>query len=229
MVTTDSDVTLTPPLDPRLDRLPEFDEASRRFGVRELLPQAPPRSYTWACKTWLDQGQEGACTGFSWGHLAAARPRPRAMDNAGAEAIYHRARQLDQYPGEDYEGSSVLGAAKACVDFGYITSYHWAFSVDELAHAVGYVGPAVLGINWYAGMAQTNDAGFVEATGALLGGHAILCNGVDVKRRSFRLHNSWGPQWGVAGECLVSYADIDRLLHEQGEAAIGVVKKKAAR
>lgn len=227
MATTDSDLTRTPPLDPRLGRLPEFDDASRRFGVCEVLPMAPPRSFSWTCKTWLDQGQEGACTGFSWGHLVAARPKPRAMDNAGAETIYHRARELDQYPGEDYEGSSVLGAAKACVDFGYISSYHWAFGLAELAHAVGYLGPAVLGINWYAGMAQTTSTGLVAATGDLLGGHAILCRGVDVKRRRFRLRNSWGPQWGVAGECLVSYDDMDRLLSEQGEAAIGVVKKAA--
>jgi hypothetical protein len=63
--------------DPRLDRLPQFDERSRGYPIRALVTeQAPLRSRGWACPTWLDQGQEGACVGFSWSHELCAYPVP---------------------------------------------------------------------------------------------------------------------------------------------------------
>ena len=51
--------------DRRLDRIPFHDERSRNFPLRAMLTtaqQKAPRSYTWACAYFLDQGQEGACT-----------------------------------------------------------------------------------------------------------------------------------------------------------------------
>lgn len=207
--------------DPRLDRIVQFDERSRQYGITAVVdPALPLRSYTWACSVWLDQGSEGACTGFACGHHRAARPRPGVISNDGARAIYHRARQLDDLPGEDYEGTSVLAAIKASTEFGYIRTYRWAFSLEDLARAVGYAGPAILGINWLAGMAQTGAGGYVHATGDVIGGHAILCRGVNVNSRYFRLRNSWSTGWGVSGDCLISFDDMEKLLHDDGEAAI---------
>jgi hypothetical protein len=160
--------------------------------------------------------------GFAWAHDVAARPRARPIDEAGARSIYHRARQLDSWAGEDYEGSSVLAGAKAAVEFGYIKSYRWAFGLADLELAVGYVGPAVLGVDWMAGMSNVDEAGEIHATGDVMGGHAILCTGVSVKRRLFRVHNSWGVRWGVSGDALISYEDLDLLLSRRGEACVPV-------
>lgn len=212
--------------DPRLDRRARFDEQSRQYRAADRLPrratQRGPRSFTWSCPVWLDQGQEGACTGFGTGQALAARPRSRAdIDNAYAQVIYRRARQLDEWPGEDYDGSSVLGAMLAAREFGDITGFDWVFGgAEELALIIGWSAPAVLGIDWLAGMAQTDERGYITATGGLLGGHAILCNGVNVKARTFRLHNSWGPDWGVSGDAFISWSDMDLLLSRQGEAAV---------
>lgn len=205
-----------------LTRRVRFDERSRAHGVRELVAGKQPRSYTWSCSTWLDQGQEGACTGFATAHDIAARPINRSvgMNYTQATRIYHRARQLDEWPGEDYEGSSVLGAVQAAKEFGYFGSYKWAFGVDDLVMAIGYVGPAILGINWYDGMSEPDDKGVIRVSGALSGGHAILCNGYSTKTRMFRLHNSWGPDWGSHGDCFISFDDMVRLLKEQGEACV---------
>lgn len=64
--------------DPRLDRLVQFDERSRGYGIVPLLEaqdKTQPRSYTWGCDIrTLDQGREGACVGFAWAGEAAARP-----------------------------------------------------------------------------------------------------------------------------------------------------------
>lgn len=212
--------------DPRLDRRVRFDERSRQYRAVDRLPrraaQRGPRSYTWSCPVWLDQGQEGACTGFSTAQAVAARPRPKpGVTNADGELYYRRARQLDDWPGEDYDGSSVLGAMLAAKEFGDVESFDWVFGgAEELAAVVGWICPAVLGIDWLAGMAQTDERGLISATGGVLGGHAILCNGVNVKARTFRLHNSWGADWGVSGDAFISWSDMDLLLARQGEAAV---------
>jgi len=209
----------SPIRDPRLDRYARFDEHSRRFPITAVVPDTRPlRSYTWTCDTWLDQGQEGACTGFSRAHVTAARPAPKPMTNEDAKRCYYRARQLDEWAGEDYDGSSVLGAVKAAKEFGWVKTYRWAFSVDDLARGIGYVGPAAIGIDWMGGMSQTDRRGFIHATGGVQGGHAIMVNGVDVKNRTFRLFNSWGPDWGISGQALLSWSDMDLLLNRRGEA-----------
>jgi hypothetical protein len=216
--------------DPRLDRCVHFDERSRNFPIRALIPAvAKPRGYTWSVGVQLDQGHEGACTGFAVAHEAAARPVvvPN-IDNALARKIYYRARQLDEWEGEDYEGSSVLAAVKAGQEAGLYGEYRWAFGLDDLILAVGYKGPAILGIPWYTGMMRPDSEGFLRVSGIVEGGHAILTNRVSVRRsvrarqRFFELYNSWGGE--ANGK--VTDADMDRLLHERGEACIPVKRTK---
>lgn len=216
--------------DPRLDRRIQFDERSRSFPVRATLTAEQirkPRSYTWSCGIQLDQGTEGACVGFSIAHEIAARPVVvKSADDALARQIYYRARQIDEWPGENYEGTSILAGVKAAQEAGYFGEYRWCFSLSDLALAVGYKGPALLGLNWYAGQLNTDANGFIHPTGYLLGGHAILCRAVSVKGKFFTLRNSWGNSWGVNGDCRITFDELDRLLHEQGEACVPVKRMK---
>ncbi len=210
------------------DRIIHFDERSRNFPVRSLVLKKKRKTMMWPCNLWLDQGQEGACTGFSVSHEAAAEPvAVPNITNETAREIYKRAKQLDDFPGEDYEGSTVLGAMKAATEKGWYEEYRWAFGEDDLAYAVGYFGPAVLGIPWYEGMCTPDKDGLIKVSGNLAGGHAILCNGYDATKKLYRLHNSWGREWGVDGECFISEKDMKRLLREQGEACIPVRRKGA--
>jgi hypothetical protein len=207
-------------------RLVSFDEKSRNFPIRALIADKAERiSRLWPCDIVLDQGSEGACTGFSVSHEAAAEPVvvPNITDEIALE-IYRRARQLDEWPGEDYDGSSVLGAMKAAKERGWYDEYRWAFGEEDLALALGYKGPAVLGINWYEGMSDPDRDGLITATGSVQGGHAILCNGYDAEKKLYRLHNSWGKGFGVKGECFVCVEDMVKLLKEDGEACIPVVR-----
>lgn len=214
---------------PKLDRLVQFDERSRNFPVRTLVAEKPPRSYTWACTQYLDQGREGACVGFSWTHELVAKPVPiLGLTNQTAQAIYKRAQMLDQWEGESYEGTSVIAGAKAVMEAGYLKEYRWAFGLDDLILAIGYRGPAVLGINWYEGMFDTDSNGFVRVTGGIAGGHAILARGVSVRNRFVLLHNSWGSDWGMNSTAKISFEDLDRLLREQGEACIPTFRTKEA-
>lgn len=210
--------------DIRLGRIPEFDERSRQFPIRQLIKKtAKPVTRSWTCYKWLDQGDSPACTGFSVSHEAAASPVvvPK-IDNAVALNLYSRAKELDEWPGDDYDGSSVLGAIKAGAEKGWYQEYRWSFSIDDLILAVGHSGPAVLGLNWYEGMFDPDINGYLHPVGECVGGHAILTNNVNMKGRFFTLHNSWGKSWGINGEARISFDDLDRLLHEQGEACVPV-------
>lgn len=218
---------------PLLDRRVEFDKRSRDFPIRTLLAREAkkkPRSYTWRVDLWLDQGTEGACVGYAWAHEGAARPVVvKDVDVVKAWEVYRLARTLDQWPGEGYEGTSVLAGAKA-VQTGILgkpvmQEYRWAFGLEDLVLAVGYHGPAVLGINWYDGMFRTDAKGFVNVDGDVAGGHAILCHAVNVRDKYAVLWNSWGSDWGQGGRARISFDNLDRLLHEQGEACIPVRRR----
>jgi hypothetical protein len=171
----------------------------------------------------LDQGTEGACTGFGMAHVLSSTPRRVHGLTAGiAQGIYHQARREDEWEGEDYDGSSVLAAIKAGKELGWYSEYRWAFGLDDVILAIGYRGPVVLGVNWYTGMMQPDRDWYLRVTGIVEGGHAILANQVNVRDRWVGLRNSWG------GACngRITFDDLDRLLHEQGEAVIPTKRTK---
>lgn len=207
------------------DRRIEFDPTSRNFGIRALIGAPARVSRSWYCHTWLDQGSEGACVGFAWSHELAARPLEVAVTDTTALDLYHQAQLLDVY--EDTPpagGTSVLAGAKVVADEGHMPEYRWAFGLDDVLDTLSAHGPVVLGTNWYEGMFDPDEDGFVYPTGAVAGGHAILIRGVAWKRGHVRLRNSWGRDWGLEGDCRIRFEDLNRLLHEDGEACVPVVR-----
>jgi hypothetical protein len=201
-----------------LDRVVQFDARSRAFGIAPLLATEAPRSYTWSCRTHLDQGVEGACVGHAWAHEIAARPVVLPADSALAFGIYHRAQVLDGQPWP--EGTSVIAGAKATRERGFISGYRWAFGLGQALAGVSRHGPAVLGLNWYEGMFDTDRDGFLRVTGDVVGGHSLLAVGVNVRLRTVLLHNSWGPSWGMNGKAYMTWDDFGRLLAEDGEVCL---------
>jgi hypothetical protein len=211
----------------KMDRIQEFDDRSRNFPIRQLIGASTPRSYTWRCNAQLDQGAEGSCVGFGVTHELIARPAEvKGLDEKYAkEQIYWEAQKNDpwdggSYPGATpfYEGTSVLAGVKQAHKLGWMESYHWAFGIEDLKMGVGYHGPAVIGINWYSGMFIPDSNGFIHASGYVAGGHCILVNSVNIKKQRFTLHNSWGANWGIKGECYISFDDMNLLLKDRGEA-----------
>jgi hypothetical protein len=232
------------------DRVKQFDERSRNFRVAEGIEDLPFRSYTWPCKTWNDQGTEGACVGFSISHELAAIPVAYPTTPDFARLLYHRARQLDPWPGEDYEGTSVLAGMKAVQELHnkkgepLISEYRWAFGLEDLIRAIGRKGPAVLGVDWHSGMMAPDLNGYLHVNDDIVGGHAILARGVRIKYRKgmasianrmesvdldasyITLHNSWGKDWGNNGTAKISLTDMDKLLRNYGEAVIPIARNK---
>lgn len=227
-------------IDPRLDRIPQFDERSKDFPIRALVTEhAPLRSAGWTCPKWLDQGNEGACVGFAWTHeLAAAPVQVKGVDDGFARGVYRDAQKVDEWPGENYDGTSVLAGAQTVVTRGYMDEYRWAFGTDDVLRTLGYFGPVVIGIKWYDSMLQPAPNGLLEVTPGDFGGHAILVRGVSLKARLdgqrgtapvVRLRNSWGRDWGVDGDCYLRVEDLDSLLMDGGEACVPVERKAGPR
>lgn len=190
---------------------------------RRAIVRLPVRK-TWTGGAVLDQGDQPECVGFAgWGWLASGpicnKPKFSPHD------LYKHAQRLDEWPGEDYEGSSTRGLFKALTELGFVSGYQWAFDVEPLIAHVLTVGPVCVGTDWYAGMTQPDRQGFLNTTGPVQGGHEWLILGADREKNAtdntvgaFRLINSWSRQWGQQGRAWVSFATLDRLIKAQGEA-----------
>lgn len=209
----------------KLDWKPKWDPKSNLFLISDTdcFDNGSARENILRTKkVWLDQGREGACTGFGTGHVLAASPKSRLdIVNETAQLIYYEARRQDEWPGEDYDGSSVNGAMRAARLMGYITEWRWCKTMAEVRHALSYHGPLVIGVNWYTGMFTPNARGLLTISGTLAGGHALMVAGYKFENGQYwyRLENSWGPAWGDNGGCWISEANLYRLLGERGEFA----------
>jgi len=126
-------------LDARPDRL-DLRDLPYRPPVESLPPEWPaPAVLSQALPAYraagliLDQKNEGSCTGFG---LAAvvnylqwrrAGGRMGRKDQVSPRMLYHLARFYDEWPGEDYEGSSCRGALKGWHRHGVCLESKWPY------------------------------------------------------------------------------------------------------
>lgn len=177
--------------DPRLDRIPVYDERSRKFNVAPLVSDAPLRSRSHPSKVWMNQGREGACVSFSFHSEAGASPKPvKGLTFDIARDRYWEMQRQDEWPGGSYpganpryEGTSVLAGAKVMQSLGFFSEYRWAFNIDDCLKALANEGPVVFGIPWLNSMFRTREDGTMDTSGRQAGGHAIMGRGVTVPRQ----------------------------------------------
>jgi hypothetical protein len=90
----------------------------------------------------LNQGQEGACTGFALAaninyHLAV-NGRCNVADilkiGSSPRMLYEMARRYDEWPGEKYEGSSARGTMKGWSAHGVVTRNTWKDNLFGVNH-----------------------------------------------------------------------------------------------
>ncbi len=215
-------------LDRRLDRIPFFDPRSKEFPIRELIdPTNQRRTRHWECLAHLDQGAEGACVGFGCTHELISEPvAVEGLDALSARAVYRYAQTIDGVPGEDYEGTFQIAGMETVRRQGYIDGYYWAFGMEDLIMGLSHKGPAVIGISVYEEMMTPDSDGFIRPRGRKVGGHCLLVKGIDVEVELAVLHNSWGDDWGIGGDCYIAWEDLEWLLNNDGEAAFFVGRHK---
>ena len=134
--------------------------------------------------------------------------------------IYQNAQKLDEWLGENYDGTSVRAGVKYLQNVKKVSSYYWGYDLNTLINTVLNIGPVVVGTNWYNGMFYPDKKGLIRLSGGLAGGHAYVINGVDKTKKLFRLKNSWGRSWGQQGHAYISFNDMTRLIKERGEICL---------
>lgn len=213
-----------------LDWGSRHDPRSREYAARALMRHpVPVQDRLWPTGPVLDQGSDGACVGFA---TAAASNVLEAIDGGSdwltgsdAATMYARAQEVDDVPGRDYVGTSVLAGMATGTERKLWDAYTWAFGTRDVAQSVLQLGPVVIGVPWLSGMHETDADGVVTVTGSAGEGHALVIVGLVTSWAGrpgpwFRWQNSYGTDYGQDGYGYIHHRDLTRLLRGQGEAAV---------
>ncbi len=206
-------------------RLEIEDERDKQYPMSAVVPAFSDRTYRYWNDTqwWGDQGRKPWCVAYAWLHWAEDGPvthQEIAPPLASPKYVYDRSQQIDQWPGENYNGTSVRAGAKSLQELGIILGYTWANNVHEIVRALLETGPVVIGSRWYSGMSSPDINFVMNPTGSVLGGHAYVLNGVNKNKKLFRMKNSWGRGWGDNGRAWISFNTVNTLLMYGGEACL---------
>ena len=216
-----------------MGRRRQRDDRNAKF-LLPVLPVSPTnrRRFWWSAEV-LDQMDTPQCVGYAGYGWLRGGPVTNTPPFTPTQ-LYKWAQQRDEWPGENYDGTSTLGLMKALKERGYIESYHWAFDAKTVANWVLNVGPILVGTWWTIDMFMPDVTGFIEFAGEKVGGHEWRIVGVDLDEHcpdgsvgAVRMVNSWGRNWGEGGRAWVSLADLDRLLKDEGEAVTAMEIKLA--
>ncbi len=185
-----------------------------------------------------DQGSEGACVGYaaSWAMSILNR---RFYD---AFWLYKEAQKIDEWPGEDYSGTSVRAGMDVLRDVGHklmhkhdhdhlpeldsgIFRNEWARSTDQIRTCIAGGTPVVIGVDWMSNfdtpVLRGREYWIGEGDlGRMRGGHAICAYGASDRRQAVKLVNSWGSSYELVW---MPYDTLQRLIDGiayPGEATI---------
>jgi hypothetical protein len=184
----------------------------------------------------LDQKQEGACTGFGLAAIINLLNQERKDGmRVSPRMLYEMAKRHDEWPGENYAGSSCRGAIKGWYNMGVCRDSKWKYTEnspgeltvarakDARKNTIGAyyrIQPRISDFH-----AALNEAGAIFCSAKAhrgwqqphktthiipfkkepRGGHAFAIVGYNSK--GFWLQNSWGKSWGKNGLALWLYED----------------------
>lgn len=206
---------------------------NRLFAVAEVRPSwlsKPHRDRRWTPGRQLDQGSEGACVGFGCMAEALATPvRTRAAVNADAQGfrMYEEARRRDEWAGENYAGTSLTGGGNAMRALGYLDQFLWLHTPEEIALAIAWSGPVVIGIPWTTTMDELNEPDeYFEFGGTLRGWHCVLLYGAHGFAPGGRVydHGPWFDlrnSWGGASNGRLPASAMAQMFGEGADAWVG--------
>jgi hypothetical protein len=189
----------------------------------------------------LDQGSEGACTGFGLATVAnylllCRRVLPDPVP-VSPRMFYEMARRYDEWPGENYSGSSARGAMKGWHMHGVCAESDWPYRLQKrtprglndarTSSALKRPLGAYLRVNHQdlvAMHAAIAEVGVLYATASVHSGWERAGKDgripqvedfvgghafaiVGYSSEGFWIQNSWGEGWGDRGLGLITYDD----------------------
>jgi hypothetical protein len=202
----------------------------------EVPPQKKLDDYAKLHIPILDQGQEGACTGFGLATVANYLLYTRAdhpmRHRVSPWMFYDLARRYDEWPGERYDGSSARGAMKGWHKHGVCAEPLWTRRgpvkrEDPWLDALGRPIGAYYRVN-HRDLAAMHSAitevGVLYATSDVHGGWDDVGSDGLIRRDKemlgghafaivaydsdgFWIQNSWGDDWGRKGFGHIGYDD----------------------
>ncbi|MBU1568410.1 MAG: C1 family peptidase [Proteobacteria bacterium] len=108
---------------------PDIRDRMYEPALIQLLPEIDNRG----ASNILDQGEEGACTGFG---LAAVinflnADKQDLQGKVSPRMLYEMAKKHDEWPGENYEGSSCRGAIRGWKNMGVCGDDDWKYLSED--------------------------------------------------------------------------------------------------
>lgn len=201
---------------PAFGRLYAPDSRDRLYQMpRPRAAVNIPYKY-WRTRGQLDQLDKPHCVAFAGVRYLTTSPVVNKPVNT--TALYNDCQLVDEWPGENYDGTSVRALFKVLQTRGYVSKYVWAFDAASIIDYVLASGPVVMGTTWTQDMMTPTRDGFITFTGRPVGGHAWAIVGANRTKQAVRMMNSWGGNWGQKGRAWVSFSDLEKLIADRGEA-----------
>jgi hypothetical protein len=206
----------------------------RDWPYRPALPQLRKRLDPPGKLEILDQQTEGACTGFALAAAINLQYRRQGEEiTVSPRMLYEMAKRFDEWPGEDYDSTSLRGAIKGWANMGVCEQSYWPYRVNrrgnltirraknarrhtlgayyriepEIDHyhaALNETGVIVVSAGVHEGWVDPKR-GVIEPGGRSIGGHSFAVVGYN--EHGFWVQNSWGEDWGDRGLALWKYED----------------------
>jgi hypothetical protein len=219
-----------------LNAVPDMPDVRDRYYEPALIPLKkkidPPQGLMI-----LDQGKEGACTGFGLAAVINFLGGISESDgSASPRMLYEMAKRFDEWEGEDYSGSSCRGAIRGWYHNGVCLEKDWIYhpkkpgrltparakkaremtigayyrlrpNIVDYHYALNEAGALYVSAKVHVGW-QAPKNGKIKLRPKLIGGHAFAVVGYNEK--GFWVQNSWNRSWGDKGLALWSYEDWQR-------------------